>query len=215
MPRTTPYLTRLRRERHTLEEARHLREEQDKAFRDAERKDREKTRLAQQMIQLEKTKKERAEQLIREKEELREKTKLWRRYARKHLLPPSEGSIRIALRTPLNAERHIRLFNPSSSSTTPLFIFAETLLIPQSDTPDTDPDSPPVGFEPLMDFRIVTTYPRMEIERVETDGEEIWEKVKKSGGALVAEKIEGGSWCEAELKEARGDSDDEEEEADT
>lgn len=167
-------------------------------------------RVAQQMVELERVKKERAEQEERDKAELSAKLKNWRRYARKHLLPPSEGSIRIAMRTPLNAERHIRLFNPSSS-TLPLFIFAETLLIPKSDCPETDPDVPPMGFEPSMDFRIVTTYPRMEIDKVEVGGEAVWEKVKKGGGALVAEKIEGGDWCEAEIKEARGGSDDEDE----
>jgi hypothetical protein len=35
--------------------------------------------------------------------------------------------------------------------------------------------------------------------------------VKKAGGAVFAEKVDGSAWAEAELKELRGeDSDDEE-----
>jgi hypothetical protein len=42
LPRTSAFLNRLKRERHTLEESRHLRDEQDKAFKLAESRKREK-----------------------------------------------------------------------------------------------------------------------------------------------------------------------------
>ncbi len=142
--------------------------------------------------------------------ELIEKRKVWRRYARRNLLFPSEGSIRVALRTPLNAERHIRNFTPRES-TEQLFIFAETLLIPASDLAESDPLSPPTNFDPPReDFRIVTTYPRKEVERVDQGGEKVWELIKSAGGALVAEKMEGGDWCDPEIRAMRGESDDEE-----
>lgn len=167
--------------------------------------------MAKEAEQLERIKAERAEREAREKEENYEKLKIWRRYARKHLLPPSSGPIRIALRTPLSSERNIRNFTiPADGSTLPLFIFAETLLIPPSDTSDSDPDSPPVGFIPPWNFRIVTNYPRKEIELVDDQamadgGQVVWEEVKKAGGALFVESKEGAKWGERERREINGD----------
>ncbi|WWD21331.1 hypothetical protein CI109_105815 [Kwoniella shandongensis] len=214
LPRTTPFLTRLKRERLSLEESRHLREEQDRAFQEAERKDREKLQLQRQKEELERIQRERAERELREKELAKERRKVWRRYARRNLLPPSEGSVRIALRTPISAERNMRQFQPSSS-TLPLFIYAETLLISAEDKPESDPTSPPEGYDgpdwmrgdtEALDFRIVTAYPRKEVECVTSGGEAIWELMKGSGGALFAEKKEGCSWGEVD----GADSDDEE-----
>ncbi|GFZ47290.1 hypothetical protein JCM24511_05033 [Saitozyma sp. JCM 24511] len=210
LPRTSAFLARLKRERLTLEEARHLREEQDRAFREAERKDREKLRLAREKEEVERIRKDREAKAVEEKARAVEQRKVWRRYARKHLLPPSEGPIRVALRTPLNAERNVRNFT-TGPSTESLFIYAETLLIPKDQSPESDPDEPPRGFTPPEDFTIVTAYPRKVVERIHTGGEEVWEMVKKAGGAVFAEKVEGSAWAEAELRELRGeDSDDEE-----
>ena len=209
LPRTATFLARLRREKFSLEEARHLREEQDRAFRDAERKDREKMQVQKQKEEMAQIQRDRAEREEREKVDRIDKRRVWRRYARKHLLMPSSGSIRIALRTPLSAERNIRQFSPGPS-TLPLFVFAETLLIPPSDSPENDPDSPPGGYEPEWDFRIVTTYPRREIERVKSVGEGEWDAVKSAGGALFAEKVDGGVWGDAEMRERDGESDEEE-----
>jgi len=115
----------------------------------------------------------------------------------------------VALRTPLFAERTVRQFAPGPS-TLSLFVYAETLLIPSSDTIETDPDSPPEGYEPEWGFRIVTFHPRREIERVESGGEPEWEAVKGAGGALFAEKLDGAAWGDAELRDRDGESDDEE-----
>ncbi|WVQ81146.1 hypothetical protein IAT38_003268 [Cryptococcus sp. DSM 104549] len=205
LPRTTPFLSRLRRERLSLEEARHLREEQDRAFREAERRDREKLRVQRQKEEAERLRVAREEREAREREEHKAKRQIWRRYARKHLLPPSAGSIRVALRTPLSSERHIRQFEPGKS-TLPLFIFAETLLIPASSAPADDPDEAPEGYDPLegmglpggggegVDFVLVTAYPRKEVGLVQEGGERVWELVKGAGGALFVEKKEGRSW---------------------
>ncbi|ORX39203.1 hypothetical protein BD324DRAFT_576880 [Kockovaella imperatae] len=210
LPRTGPFLARLKRERLTLEEARHLREEQDRAFKAAERKDRERLQAQRQAEQAERLTKEREARELAEKASQVEKRRQWRRYARKHLLPRSEGSIRVALRTPISSERVIRQFQPGPS-TMPLFILAETLLIPPSDVPEEDPESPPEGYEPSFDFRIVTAYPRKEIERVEEGGEAIWNNVTAAGGALFAEKLDGGNWGDEEVKALNGeDSEDEE-----
>ncbi|KAK4683862.1 hypothetical protein P7C73_g6354, partial [Tremellales sp. Uapishka_1] len=206
LPRTTAFLTRTRRERHTLEEARHLRSEQDKAFQEAERKDREK---AQAKV-AEQAKLERIASDRRAKEKQQEKQRHWRRYARSHLLPPSQGDIRVWLRTPMSSQRLIRLFDVSPS-TLPLFIYAETLLIPPSEGPEDDPASPPADFEPEFPFKIFTSYPRKEIALKEAGGEEDWKVIKEAGGALFAEKCEDSQWCVRELKELHGDSSDEEE----
>lgn len=211
LPRTATYLARIKRERLAVEEARHLREEQDRAFRDAEKRDREKALVRQQKEEAERIKQDRAQREQQEKADLVEKRKAWRRYARKHLLPPSQGAVRVALRIPMSAERHIRQFEPGPS-TLPLFIFAETLLIPPEDKPDADPDSPPDAYEPEWDFRIVTNYPRKEVERAAVGAEAQWDIVKGAGGALFAEKTEHGSWGEAERRALSGDSDDEEQE---
>lgn len=211
LPRTATFLQRLRRERLTLEEARHLREEQDRAFREAERRDREKLLAARAQAELERVQRERDERDAEARVKLVEDRRHWRRYARKHLLPPSAGPVRLALRTPLNADRNVYQFTPGPS-TLPLFVYAETRLIPKEDDPASDPDAPPAGYEHAWGFRLVTSFPRVEIELVETGGEEVWSQLKAAGGALFAEKIPGGDWGDAELKAANGgqESDDEE-----
>lgn len=209
LPRATPFLNRLKRERLTLAEARHLREEQDRAFKDAERRDRAKMDAQKQAAELERLKEERAARDAADKEKRIRDRKEWRRYARKHLLPPSSGSVRVAIRTPLNADRNVRNFE-AGPSTLPLFVYAETLLIPATDDPADDPDSPPEGYEPEWDFKIVTTYPRKEVDRVQQGGEEVWNVVKGAGGALFAEKAEGSVWGDAEAKEINGEDSDEE-----
>jgi len=186
-----------------------LREQQDQALRDAEKRDSEKRRIQQERETAERLKREREERELREKEEQVEKLHQWRRYARKHLLPPSTGSIRVSFRTPLSSERTIRHFE-AGCSTAPLFIFAETLLIPPSERPEDDPDAPPAGFEPDFGFRIVTAYPRKEVERTVSGGEAQWEVVQQAGGALFAENIEGGIWGKEELKALKGEESDEE-----
>lgn len=158
-------------------------------------------------------KREREEREANERIASIEKRQIWRRYARRHLLSPSEGPIRVAIRTPLSAERNMRFFKPTAS-TEELFVYAETLLIPSENSPADDPDVPPEGYTPPEDFRLVTTYPRKEVERTSVGGEQAWDVVKQAGGALIAEKIEGGTWAEAELKAiraAKGEDSDEEE----
>ncbi|OCF42961.1 hypothetical protein I317_03182 [Kwoniella heveanensis CBS 569] len=206
LPRVTPFLNRLKRERLSLEEARHLRAEQDRAFREAERRDREKLEQQKKKEELERLQKARAERELKEKETYEQNRKIWRRYARKHLLPQTEGSsgrtntgksVKIAIRTPFSSERHIRSFNltpPNNTSTIPLFVYVETLLIPASDSPSTDPDQPPEGFEPKWDFQLVTTYPKKVIEPTDIGGEAYWDVIKNSGGTLFAEKKVGSSW---------------------
>jgi FAS-associated factor 2 len=205
IPRTSAFLARLRRERLTLEESRHLRAEQDRAFREAATRDRERMDQQRQKEREDRQARESLERARQEKEDAVTNRKAWRRYARKHLLPKSEGPIRVALRVPASSDRNVINFTPGPS-TLPLFVYAETLLIPASESPDSDPDQPPAGYTPPYDFRIVTNYPRKEIELLENGGEAVWDTIKSAGGALFAEKKENGTWGEAE----NGESDDEE-----
>lgn len=165
-------------------------------------------RAERQAKELERTKAERAQREAEEQAKRVSDRQVWRRYARKHLLPPSAGPLRVALRTPFSAERNVRNFE-AGPSTLPLFIYAETLLIPSTDSPSDDPNTPPVGYEPEWDFSIVTTYPRRNVDRVESGGEAIWDTVKTAGGALVAEKDERSVWGDAERASSGEDSDEE------
>ncbi|KGB75769.1 hypothetical protein I307_05936 [Cryptococcus deuterogattii 99/473] len=235
LPRVRPFLNRLKSERLAVEEARYVRAEQDRAFRASEAKDRERMRVAKQKEEAERIKKEREEKERREKELIKEKRKIWRRYARKHLLPPSNGPVRVALRTPLSSERHLHHFTPSSS-TLSLYIFAETLLIPASAKKEDDPDTPPEGYDPLAylsssssntiangagisdilgeeevgdwPFTLVTAYPRQTIPCVLAEGEKAWETVQKAGGAMFLEKREGYAFGLSE-EEEDGESEEE------
>ncbi|OXG84240.1 hypothetical protein C345_04108 [Cryptococcus neoformans A2-102-5] len=235
LPRARPFLNRLKSERLAVEEARYVRAEQDRAFRASEAKDRERMRVAKQKEEAERIKKEREEKERQEKEAIKEKRKIWRRYARKHLLPPSNGPIRVALRTPLSSARHLHHFTPYSS-TLPLYIFAETLLIPASAKREDDPDTPPEGYDPLAylpssssntnanavgisdilgeeevgdwPFTLVTAYPRQTIPCVLAEGEKVWEMVQKAGGAMFLEKREGYTFGLSEEDE-EGESEEE------
>ncbi|KAL1409028.1 UBX domain-containing protein 10 [Vanrija albida] len=209
LPRTNAFLARLRRDRFALEEARHLREEQDRALREAERKDRERLQAARAQAELERVQRERAEREAELQAKALADRRQWRRYARKHLLPAAAGPMRVAVRTPLNAERNIRNFAPGES-TLPLFIYTETLLIPPDDDPAEDPDTPPEGYVHAWGFRLVTSFPRKEIELLEGGAEDAWATVKGAGGALFAEKIPGGDWGDAEAKALKGEESDEE-----
>nr|ODN78242.1 hypothetical protein L203_06164 [Cryptococcus depauperatus CBS 7841] len=203
LPRTRPFHTRLRNERLALEETRHLRAEQDRALREAERRDREKLVERQKKDEAERLQKARlAEETLRQAKR-QENRREWRRFARSHLLPPNKGTIRVSIRTPLSAERHIRQFQPSTS-TVDLFVYAETLLISSCYPASDDPSSPPEGVDPLASegaaleeefaFSLVTAYPRQEVQCVKQGGEAVWDMIKKNGGALFIEKKEGREW---------------------
>ncbi|TYJ56146.1 hypothetical protein B9479_003132 [Cryptococcus floricola] len=224
LPRSKPYLNRLKAEKFSLAEARHLRAAQDKALREAEGRDRERMRVEKQKAEAERLRAEREEREKAEKAEFVQGRQAWRRYARKHLLEPSSGPIRVALRTPFTSERHVRQFTPSSS-TLPLFTFASTLLIPASHTTQDDPDSfpsSPASIDPTFEghekgeegeegdweFNLITSYPRHVIKPVRAGGEEVWELIKKSGGVLFLEKKDGREWN----VEKMGDEEEEDEE---
>ncbi|KAF8321944.1 uncharacterized protein EI90DRAFT_3127625 [Cantharellus anzutake] len=167
LPRVTPLLSRLRTERWNREQERKLREEQDRAFAESAARDRE--RVKQKREAERKAAEEKQARLEAEKEKAsnEEKLLLWRRYARKHLIPPEppSGGIRIGVRLP-DGRRGVRMFSPTDDVTA-VYTFAESLLVPASEPRDSDPDQPPTGYTHDWKLKLVTSFPRKEIPQRE------------------------------------------------
>lgn len=178
LPRVTPYLTRVRTqaaEREAVlavaarerERERALRAEQDRAFEESARRDRERIekkrmeqREAEEAARRRAEEEQRAqEQAKRQEEESQrwaEKRMAWRRYGRRALLPrePRPGeqgrgkTVRVGVRMP-DGRRAVRFFGESDSLTA-VYAFVDTLFIPDTKefAPASDPTSPPEGEEP-------------------------------------------------------------------
>lgn len=177
LPRVTPYLTRVRTqatERDAVlavaarerERERTLRAEQDRAFAESARKDKERIekrraeeREAQEAARRQSEEAQRAEEQARKQEEERalweEKRMAWRRYGRKALLPrePRPGeqgrgkTVRVGVRMP-DGRRAVRFFGENDSLTA-VYAFVDTLFIPNTPdfAPASDPTTPPEGEE--------------------------------------------------------------------
>jgi len=132
----------------------------------------------------------------KEKASREEKVLWWRRYARKHLVPPepSSSGIRVGVRLP-NGGRGVRMFAPTDKVNA-LYVFAESLLVPTSEDMDSDPDQPPAGYVHDWSLRLVTSYPRKEITHHEATLGSIGEL--KGGANLVAEMISSSVEFDAE-----------------
>ncbi|KAI0073854.1 hypothetical protein K474DRAFT_1666141 [Panus rudis PR-1116 ss-1] len=177
LPRVQPFLTRVREqvaEREnirTMEQAqrereRALRAEQDRAFQESQRRDKERIeariaeekRLAEEKRRTqerEMREKLEAERREKERQEWEAKRMVWRRWGRRHLLPreprpgvvePARGkTIRVGVRMP-DGKRGVRFFGEGDSLTA-LYAFVDTLFIPSGPefSSDLDPVSPPDG----------------------------------------------------------------------
>ncbi len=162
LPRTKPFLQRIKREKWQLKESRLLRLEQDKALRESERRDKERI-LASRRERAEKEKKEKEEmdrvknmeeERVRRREiskKMKEQRTIWRKWAKANLVQEESSSdgikagkaIRVQLRLPQPTgsgsgskppARHVRVFPKEMNSTKPLFIWAETLLLDNDET---------------------------------------------------------------------------------
>ncbi|KAF8314993.1 hypothetical protein DL93DRAFT_2079643 [Clavulina sp. PMI_390] len=168
LPRVTPLLTRLRTERWERAQERKLREEQDRAFAEAAARDRERTlkKQAEERAAAEAARKAEEERLA--KATTKANAAAWRRYARRALLvPEAKDGVRIGVRMP-DGKRILRTFD-RANSTVDVYIFVETLFIPASEDPSSDPTTPPPGFttdacaQHEWAFGLVTSFPRKEI----------------------------------------------------
>lgn len=207
IPRTRPFLNRLRRERQALEEARRVREEQDRILAESERRDRDKIlKIRRDNEERAKREREEAEQREREAEalqaaqaratELKEQMRSWRCYVRQHLAPePSaeevkaKRAVRVQIRLPngLGSARNVRAFSVNNSTAQDVYLWAEALLL---DPTDTGLGSIPPGFSnnypPRADIphmALFTAYPR---KAVSPDAQG-WQVIQQAGGSLVME----------------------------
>ncbi|EKM53069.1 uncharacterized protein PHACADRAFT_259225 [Phanerochaete carnosa HHB-10118-sp] len=177
LPRVIPYLTRVRAqtldkeaaraaEAREREHDRALRAEQDRAFEESARRDRERIekkraerRQAEEDARQQAEAAQRAEEQARRDEEERAAwaaTRMaWRRYGRRALLPrePRPGetgrgkTVRVGVRMP-DGRRAVRFFGEMDSLTA-VYAFVDTLLIPDAPeyAPVGDPATPPDGEE--------------------------------------------------------------------
>ena len=159
LPRVMPFLDVLKAAERERQLERQLREDQDRAYRESARRDRERIeakmreereaaeekRRQEEEAEREKEKRELEEQECRKREEER---MLWRRWIRRQILSTSpnregEGPLRIAVRLP-NGSRAVRKFKPDASLTT-LYAFVDSQLIPSHMPEDKDPLVLPSG----------------------------------------------------------------------
>ncbi|QRV78211.1 UBX (ubiquitin regulatory X) domain protein [Ceratobasidium sp. AG-Ba] len=167
LPRTTPFIQRLKSAEQARVRERQLREEQDRALEEAMRRDGERIRAIREREKAEREKEREEEerrQAKAEEGERRERRRVeketWRRYARRALVPaePARG-VRVTVRIS-SGQRKTRTFAPSDSVEA-VYIWTETLSIPPSQSPADDPQQGPAGYEHEWDFVLATTFPRI------------------------------------------------------
>ncbi|EGN97130.1 hypothetical protein SERLA73DRAFT_110239 [Serpula lacrymans var. lacrymans S7.3] len=162
LPRVTPFLERFKASIRERERDRMLREEQDRAFQDSARRDRERieARIAAEKAEKERLEREREQAkkeeeraaLEREKQAKKDEDRMeWRRWMRRDVVraePQSQdqgrgkkGGLRLAIRLPQN-ERAIRYFT-REDTLTQLYAYVDTMLIPPTCSPSGDPKQPP------------------------------------------------------------------------
>ncbi|KAJ3569148.1 hypothetical protein NP233_g5243 [Leucocoprinus birnbaumii] len=217
LPRVTPFLERLRTEQRERERDRQLREEQDRAFQETARRDKERIEAKIAAEKAEKEAQRRAEeearlaQLRREQEaaEAKRKEELrmdWRRWTRKNVAGPltaAGGSLRLAIRLATGA-RLVQSFAPTTSLTA-LYAYVDAQLVPSHFAPEDDPTVVPGGSgsgEKAIEsqiravgsaaewwgFQLATAYPRSEIPW--KHGVQLGDlDVLKGGGQIVVEML--------------------------
>lgn len=193
IPRVKPFLDRLKMEERRREQERFMRAEQDRAYREAMNRDKERIERKIREEQEEKRRAEekrvaeekrlQAEEEERERKEEWDRKRLeWRRYLRRlsKANPAPSAGLRIGIRMP-DGTRGIRIFSPRDSLTA-LYGFVDSHFIPSEFQVGDDPTSPPSSVsskgeaaiheeiarsslppEHWWRFRLATSYPRKEI----------------------------------------------------
>ncbi|CUA77150.1 hypothetical protein RSOLAG22IIIB_12570 [Rhizoctonia solani] len=211
IPRTQPFLQRLRTAEQQRIRERQLREEQDRAFEESMRRDGERIRAARERereAEAQAAQEAERQRLKREEEDRRERRRrgreVWRRWARRNLVPdePSQG-VRVTVRIP-SGQRRTRVFPPSAPVKT-LYAFVETLSIPTDQSPADDPTSPPTGYEHEWGFELATTFPRVVVPCEE--GVAVGDIEVLRGGVVLV--VEGGGDDRSDEDEEDEDDEDE------
>jgi FAS-associated factor 2 len=158
LPRVTPFLERIRSAQRERDRDRHLREEQDRAFQDSARRDKERIEAKMTAEKAEKEARRRADEQAQMEDQRRareaeatlkrETVRMdWRRWARRALVAPDvigcQDTVRIAIRLPTD-KRVIRHLSPTSTLTT-LYAYVDSLLIPPHFAREDDPAISPEG----------------------------------------------------------------------
>lgn len=208
VPRVTPLLNRLRAEARTRQQERDLRAEQDRAFAEAERLDRErmlKRREEEARLQRE------AEEIQRKQleERMREQWKNeWRRHARSTLPvepgPECAGRLRIGMRLP-DGQRLVRHFGPSDTLDV-LYTFVDVQFVDRVSTDGGSTARPPADYNPGFDFTLTTAFPRVEVPFAK--GTSLGSIGALKGGANLAVEMRAGS---GKLSSSMDDEDSDEE----
>ncbi|KAL7413742.1 hypothetical protein BDY24DRAFT_370064 [Mrakia frigida] len=220
LPRVASILARVQREKRLREEERRLREDQDRAFRESEGRDLE--RIMKVRGEREREERERRERVEREKEEGRKRERRieYLRFARAKLIPEEtlttdSATTVITLRLPPHPKPYKRRF-PSTTPVEVLYLWADTLTLPEDLPRAGDPEDPPTdvggGYKHEFGFRLATSYPRKVVELEEGNGDGTVggsEVLRVGAGVVVLERIMEGS---GEGKDGEGSDEEEEEE---
>ncbi|KAF8066841.1 hypothetical protein FPV67DRAFT_1211834 [Lyophyllum atratum] len=219
LPRVTPFLDRIHQTQRERERDRRLREEQDLAFRETARRDRERIegkmeeeRRQKESLRLEAEQEEKRRQREQERKREKERRVEWRRWERRVQAAsrePEKG-MRVAVRLPTGG-RVIRAFAPEQTLTA-LYAFVDAQLVPSGMDAQEDPVTSPEGdawdsvdLEKCLErqiskaedarewwgFQLASAYPRKEIrwERGVRIGEV---EALRGGGQVVVEMVGNG-----------------------
>lgn len=192
IPRVKPFLDRLKMEERRREQERFVRAEQDRAYKEAMNRDKDRIERkirqeqeAQRRVEEERAAEEKrlkAEEEERKRKEEWDRNRMeWRRYLRwlSKANPAPPAGLRIGIRMP-DGTRGARIFSPRDSLTA-LYAFVDSHFIPSELPVGEDPTSPPSLSsrgeaavhqeiarslpppEQWWKFRLTTSYPRREI----------------------------------------------------
>ncbi|KDN35818.1 hypothetical protein K437DRAFT_241485 [Tilletiaria anomala UBC 951] len=192
LPRVLPYLQRLQRDKDRRQRERELREEQDRAYQRAAAADAERVRQARENERRKREAVKQKEQELRREEETKIKYGVWRRWARRYLVPIDAGGdasdcIKFALRLPTGErlERHFATRAPVEA----LFAYVESATQSAEEEDEDDvPLAPPADYTHSYRFAFVSGYPRAKIEPETSIGKRLYEvDALKNGGAFIVE----------------------------
>lgn len=192
IPRVKPFLDRLRNEERRRVDERRMREEQDRAYREAMNRDKERIegKIREEKELQRKLEEDRIAEETRARVEEEEQAKqrawdekrmTWRRYMRRLVNDKEARStgVRIGLKLP-DGRRAIHVFD-ANESLTAMYAFVDSQLIPEDLSPSSDPElspRPPLQGESAIHeeisrhvegalvwwgFKLALTYPRKEV----------------------------------------------------
>ncbi|KIO30294.1 hypothetical protein M407DRAFT_20564 [Tulasnella calospora MUT 4182] len=163
--------------------------QQDRAYKEAERRDRERAEIRQAEERRKQEEEAELRRLEREKMSKTEQREAWRRWKRNTLPaepPAAEKAIRIVVRLP-NGERLTKRFRPSES-VEDLYAAVDVHFLPRGEEAAA-PSTAPIGYTHEYDFRLATSYPRKEIDPSSEMLGDV--DILRGGGNLVVEMTAG------------------------